>query len=142
MSDQTVASRPIVTAGDIDRPLSPHLQVWRWTVTMASSIAQRATGIAQYAGMALLVGWLLAAAVGEATYTTFMQIMASPIGLLILIGYTLSVMYHTAKGLLHLIWDSGHLIAKPQAKMATMLCFGFAVIATIIIWAIGFGIGG
>ncbi|WOI54827.1 succinate dehydrogenase, cytochrome b556 subunit [Parvularcula sp. LCG005] len=123
-------------------PLSPHLQIWRWAVTMASSIAQRATGVALYAGYVLLVVWVAAAAIGDDAYNGVRAFLASPFGILILIGFTWAQMYHMCKGILHLIWDSGHAIEKGSAKIAAWTVFGLSALLTIIIWAVAFSVTG
>lgn len=136
MVDTTSDPRPIFspTAPLPSRPLSPHLQVWRWTVSMASSIAQRATGIGLYAGSVLLVAWIASAAIGEGAYTTMKGILGSPLGILVLVGFTWAQMFHLCKGILHLVWDSGNLIAKDVAQRMTLIVFVASVVLTVAIW--------
>lgn len=139
MADQsTAARRPMFdpAVAPSDRPLSPHLQVWGWTVTMASSIAQRATGIALYAGFALLTVWLACGAIGESAYGAFQSILGSPLGLVVLAGFTWAQMYHLCKGILHLIWDSGHLLGKDAGKTTTTIVFVASIALTAAIWAV------
>jgi hypothetical protein len=73
------------------RPMSPHLQIWRWHVTMAASIATRATGVALYVGLLIVAGWALSLAAGADAYAGYMGLLASPIGLLVLFGITVSI---------------------------------------------------
>lgn len=100
------------------RPLSPHLQVWRWHVTMASSILHRATGGALYAGAVGLAGWLFLAAYYPDLFAVAQGVLASPIGVLALFGIAVSLFYHLANGIRHLIWDMGHGL-EPKAANAS-----------------------
>ena len=92
----------------IERPLSPHLQIYRWTWTMAMSIVHRVTGVALYAGALLLAGWLLALASGPHAYDGVARFFGSVIGRLILFGYTWALMHHLLGGVRHLVWDFGY----------------------------------
>ena len=92
----------------IERPLSPHLQTYRWTLTMALSIVHRATGMALYFGTLLLAWWLIAAASGPGAYANVQAFTGSFIGRLILFGYTWALMHHLLCGLRHLVWDLGY----------------------------------
>src|SRR6185312_2731617 len=89
------------------RPLSPHLQIYRLTLTMAMSIVHRITGAALYFGLALVAWWLIAAATGPNAYATFEAFAGSLIGRLILFGYTWALIHHGLGGIRHLIWDFG-----------------------------------
>src|SRR6478752_7855741 len=91
----------------IERPLSPHLQVYRWTLTMALSIVHRATGIALYFGTLLLVWWLIAAASGPAAYAHVQAFAGSIIGRLIAFGYTWALVHHAMSGIRYLVWELG-----------------------------------
>lgn len=103
--DQT--GRFVVQPNGRVRPLSPHLQVWRWHVTMAASILNRLTGGALSVGSILVFLWLLALAFGPDAYVTFTGSMSSPLGLLVWFGLTLALCVHLAGGIRHLIWDKG-----------------------------------
>jgi succinate dehydrogenase / fumarate reductase cytochrome b subunit len=83
------------------RPLSPHLQIYRWTITMTMSIVHRATGIANYAGTLLLVIWLGAAAWGQEPLNAVNAIYGSWFGQLVLFGYTWSLIHHMLGGIRH-----------------------------------------
>lgn len=116
------------------RPLSPHLQVWRWHVTMLASILTRMTGVGLYAGAVLVALWLAALAFGPEAYTQFLRLGASPLGLLIWIGLTLSLLYHLAAGVRHLIWDVGCLLSPKDATTLSWFSIGFGLIGTIAFW--------
>lgn len=90
-----------------DRPLSPHLTVYRWPITMTLSILHRMTGVALTIGLIALVVWLEAIAVGADAYTTVMQWLSTPIGKLLLLGWIASFFLHFANGVRHLFWDLG-----------------------------------
>src|SRR3546814_6166654 len=84
---------------NVERPLSPHLQIYRWPVTMATSILHRATGIALAVGSLLLAWWLLAAAAGPDYYSMVQAIMGSWLGRLVLFGFTWALLYHLLSGI-------------------------------------------
>lgn len=118
------------------RPLSPHLQVWRWHATMAASIFHRATGAALYGGMFLLSAWIIAIASGPEAYAVAEQAIFSLIGQLILFGFTLAIMYHLANGLRHLIWDGPGVGFSPAvASTISVFNFAFAILAAAGIWS-------
>lgn len=100
--------------GQVDRPLSPHLQIYKWQLTMALSITHRATGIALSVGTVLLVWWLLAAAMGPAQYSEAQWFFGSWIGVLVLVGWTWSLFFHLCNGIRHLFWDVGHGLDLPS----------------------------
>jgi len=95
------------TSGLKDRPLSPHLQIYRPMLTMMMSIVHRLTGAALYLGMLLLVWWLIAAAAGPNAYASLQWFMETLLGRLILFGYTWALIHHMLGGIRHLIWDTG-----------------------------------
>src|SRR5271169_6259674 len=90
------------------RPLSPHLQIYRWPVTMATSITHRATGVALSAGTLLLAWWLIATASGPEAFATFQNLAANPIGEIVLLGFVWSLAFHLLNGIRHLAWDLGY----------------------------------
>jgi succinate dehydrogenase cytochrome b subunit len=119
-----------------ERPLSPHLQVWRWHITMATSILHRATGVALYVGALIAAAWAISLAQGPDAYATFKQVMGSPLGRLVMFGLTLSYFYHLANGVRHLVWDSGHGLDVKSANASAVLVFAFTAAATVAVWAI------
>ena len=119
----------------LERPLSPHLQIYRWSWTMAMSIFHRVTGTANYLGTILVAVWLLAMATSPATYDMVQGFFGSMIGRLILFGYTWSLMHHMLGGIRHLIWDFGHgLEPGTRFAMARLTLIGSATL-TVLIWA-------
>lgn len=117
------------------RPLSPHLQIWRWHVTLAASILHRFTGIALYAGAFLLAFWLVSLASGPQAYAAAEGLFLSWFGRLALFGVTAAGAFHIATGVRHLVWDTGRGF-KPATADATAwaACF-FALLATTALWA-------
>jgi succinate dehydrogenase / fumarate reductase cytochrome b subunit len=117
-----------------DRPLSPHISIYRWPITMAASILHRATGIAMAVGLIVLAGWLLAAAAGPDDYRTFQYTMMSLPGRLLLIGWSLAFFYHLSNGIRHLVWDAGKGFERQQANRSTWIVFASAAVLTSLFW--------
>ena len=123
-------------------PLSPHVQIWRWHVTMAASILTRATGVALYAGF-LIVAWgALALASGPDAYATFLAVVGSVPGRLVLFGTVFSIFYHMAAGVRHLVWDFGKGFLPKTANLTAMAAMAFGLAAAIIVWVIAMMTGG
>ena len=118
------------------RPLSPHLEIYRFTLTMAMSIVQRITGIANYVGTLLLVIWLGAAALGGETYTTVSAIFGSWIGQVVLFGYSWSLFHHMLGGVRHFIWDSGRMLDPEGRELIARLQLAGSIVLTLAAWAI------
>lgn len=130
-----------VPRGPADRPMSPHLSVWRWHVTMAASILTRVTGVGLYLGALILAAWALSLAGGPEAYGTFKALLGSPLGKLVLFAFSLSFFYHLAAGVRHMVWDLGYGLKVPHANALSIASFTFAIAATIAVWAIAFMIG-
>lgn len=116
------------------RPLSPHLQIYRWQITMLMSIAHRITGVALAVGTLLLVWWLVALAAGPAAFAQAQGFIGSWFGLLLLFGWSVALFYHLCNGIRHLIWDAGR-----GFEISSMYASGYAVLAataalTVIAW--------
>ena len=105
------------------RPLSPFLTVYRWPITMATSIIHRMTGVGLAGGILLLAWWLIAVASGPETYNDFCTIVATPLGQLVMFGFVWSLAYHTVNGMRHLAWDFGYGFAVPTANRTGILVF-------------------
>ena len=116
------------------RPLSPHLTIYRWPMTMAMSIAHRVTGSALYVGTALLAWWLIAVASGPNAYATFQMVAGSWFGRLVLFGYTWALIHHMLGGIRHLIWDTITGMEPGERDwLARATIFG-SVALTILLW--------
>ena len=119
-----------------ERPMSPHLQVWRWHVTMACSILTRATGMALYVGALLLAGWAVSLASGPDAYASYMGLLGSIPGKVVLFGLTVSLFYHLAAGVRHLVWDSGFGFRPRTADMSGMAAIAFGLAAAVAVWVL------
>jgi succinate dehydrogenase / fumarate reductase cytochrome b subunit len=124
--------------GPANRPMSPHLSVWRWHVTMATSILHRGTGMALYVGALVLAGWVAALAGGARSYDVYMRLLGSPLGLLVLFGLTVAFLYHLANGIRHLVWDTGKGLEPKTAEATGWAAIVFGVVAAVLIWIIAF----
>jgi succinate dehydrogenase / fumarate reductase cytochrome b subunit len=116
------------------RPMSPHVQVWKWHLTMASSILHRFTGIGNYIGIVLVIAWLFATAVGPDLYEPLAGLIGSIWGQLILFGFTLSVSYHLLNGLRHLVMDAGQGYMPKLASLTAGLVIVLAAVMAVAIW--------
>ena len=120
--------------GSAARPLSPHIGIWRWHVTMLASILHRATGMALYVGALILAAWAIALAVGPDAYAGFKAVLGSWLGKLVLFGLTVSAFYHLASGVRHLIWDTGAGLEPKKADAACLASIAFGVVAAVLLW--------
>ncbi|MEM8876497.1 MAG: succinate dehydrogenase, cytochrome b556 subunit [Pseudomonadota bacterium] len=119
------------------RPLSPHLQVFRPIITMMMSIFHRITGAALYFGTLIVVWWLAAAASGPESYAFTVGLMTSPLGLLILLGYTWSLFHHMLGGMRHLVWDTGRALDKHTATWMAWGTLIGSIVLTALTWLVG-----
>ena len=120
-----------------DRPLSPHLQIFRWYFTMALSIAHRITGIGLALGLVLLTWWLVALASGPDAFATVQAVLHSWFGALVLFGYTLVLFYHMGNGIRHLVWDFGYGFDVEVARRSGVAVLVFAGAMTLLVWLVG-----
>ncbi|MFC4763056.1 succinate dehydrogenase, cytochrome b556 subunit [Dyella koreensis] len=127
---------------DTRRPLSPHLQIYKWQVQMVTSILHRATGIALAVGTLLVLWGLLSLAGGEASFNQFKTCVGSPIGLLLLFGWSWALFYHLCNGIRHLVQDAGAGYAIPQFVRSSWLSVVGSIVLTVIVWAYVLTAGG
>ena len=120
------------------RPLSPHMTVYRWPITMTMSILHRITGGALYVGTALVAWWLFAAATSEPHFNVVHGIVGSWFGMLILFGYTWALIQHLLGGLRHLVWDTGAGLEKHTASQLSLATLIGAIVLTLALWALYF----
>lgn len=121
-----------------ERPLSPHLQIYRLTTSMVMSGAHRITGMALCFGMLLLAWWLMAAASGPNAYAKFQAAAGSWIGWLVLLGFTWSLLHHALGGVRHLIWDLGYGFEPNEREWLARATLIGSIALTILVWAIGY----
>ncbi|WP_298426197.1 succinate dehydrogenase, cytochrome b556 subunit [Rhodoblastus sp.] len=120
------------------RPLSPHLEIYKWSPTMAASIAHRATGVALYFGTLLLVYYLVAAADDVHSFNFASAIFGSFLGQLVLFGYTFVLLLHVMGGLRHAIWDAGKGFDPEARDKLAIGSFAAAAILTVLLWIVSF----
>lgn len=119
-------------------PLSPHLQIYGWTITMAASITHRVTGMALAAGTLLLLWWIIAAAFSPDAYAAFQRAAGHPIGEIVLFGFVWSLMFHLLNGIRHLAWDMGYGFKVGTAKLTGALVYAGSVALAGGIFALAF----
>ena len=117
-----------------ERPLSPHLQVYRWQITMTMSILHRASGVLLVVGAFGLAWWLLAVAAGGESYAHASACLASPFGQFVLFGFSLALVYHLLNGIRHLLWDAGWGFKIPQVYKSGYTVLALTVVFTAAIW--------
>lgn len=116
------------------RPMSPHVQVWKWHVTMLGSILHRVTGFGNYIGAMLLAGWLFAVASGPEEYGAFAGLVALPAGQVVLFLFTLSFCYHLLNGVRHLVLDAGEGYTPKTASFTATLVLILAILLAAAVW--------
>lgn len=116
------------------RPLSPHLQVYRLTISMLMSILHRITGAALYVGTLLLAWWLVALAQGPNYFSFVNDLLGSWVGRLVLFGYTWALMHHMIGGLRHLVWDTGRGFDLKTVNALSWMTILGSLISTALIW--------
>ncbi|APG05382.1 succinate dehydrogenase, cytochrome b556 subunit [Luteibacter rhizovicinus DSM 16549] len=117
------------------RPLSPHLQVYKWQVQMASSILHRATGIILAVGSLLIVWGLAALAAGQDAFATFTACATSLLGTIVMIGWTLAFFYHLCNGIRHLVQDTGKGYAIESFVRSSWMAIIVSIVLTVAVWA-------
>lgn len=124
----------------VRRPLSPHIQVYRWPLSMALSILHRVTGVALSVGTLLMTWWLVAATVSDNAYAAVQWFIGSAIGLLLLFGWTLALFFHFFAGLRHLVWDAGFGFDPPEYNISGWAVVVATGVATLLIWIVGLAV--
>ncbi len=117
-----------------DRPLSPHLSVYRWPITMTVSILHRMTGAGLSLGFAVLALWLMSAASGSESYGEINGFLQSGLGRLLLIGWSFAFFFHLSNGVRHLFWDVGRGFEKSQANASAWFVVVLTVALTLAFW--------
>ena len=122
--------------GQGERPLSPHLQIYRPLINMVMSIFHRITGSALYFGTLLLAWWLVAAATGPDHFNFVNDIMGSIPGRIVLVGYTWALIHHMLGGIRHLIWDTGSALDLESVDRLSWATIIGSIVLTVVIWAL------
>jgi len=119
------------------RPISPHLGVYKFMYTMSLSILHRLTGCVATVGFLVFVWWLMALASGPDSYAGAMQLLSSPFAKLLLVGFTFSFVYHFCNGIRHLVWDTGRGLERAQARRSG----AFVIVAAVVLTALAIWFG-
>ncbi|MCB9948831.1 MAG: succinate dehydrogenase, cytochrome b556 subunit [Rhodospirillaceae bacterium] len=125
-----------------ERPLSPHLQVYRPQITSVLSIVHRLTGVALCVGTLLLVWWLVAAAAGPDAFEAAQGFIGSIFGRLILFGWSWALLYHLCNGVRHLVWDAGYGFELDTLTRSGWLTLVVSIGLTLIAWIAGYAMMG
>ena len=115
------------------RPLSPHLQIYRWQISNTLSILNRITGIILSVAFVLFCGWLLALASGPDAYDTVASVLRGPLGVIVLLGTAAAFFFHLLNGVRHLLWDVGVGFEKPQARFSGWLVVAGTALFTLVL---------
>lgn len=123
-------------AGAIERPLSPHLQVYRKLSNMVASILHRITGAALYFGSALLAWWLIAAATGPQYFNYVNGLFGTIPGKIVLLGYTWALINHAIGGIRHFVWDTGRGFSIGTINLFSTGTLVLSVLLTLVLWGV------
>jgi succinate dehydrogenase / fumarate reductase, cytochrome b subunit len=123
-----------------NRPLSPHLQIYRPMLSMTMSIMHRITGIALSAGFILLVWWFMAAAISDDYFNLVNGYFSHWFGRLVLFGFTWALMHHMLGGLRHFVWDTGRGFALNKVEWMVRANLIGSIVLTILVWVIVYGV--
>jgi succinate dehydrogenase / fumarate reductase cytochrome b subunit len=126
----------------MERPISPHLQVYRPQITSVLSIVHRITGVALTAGTLLLTWWLVAAAYGPDAFTNAQAFVGSWFGQLLLWAFTFGLFYHLGNGIRHLAWDFGWGFELSQVRASGVAMLAFAAAGTLLTLIIAYATRG
>lgn len=124
------------------RPISPHIQIYRWLWTMFFSIVHRATGVALSVGALVLLWWLIALAQGPELFSMTQAMLGSVVGRIFLLGWTWSLYFHLFNGIRHIAWDIGLGFGLPIARLTGWIVMVSSIIATLVTWGCGYMILG
>lgn len=121
-----------------ERPLSPFTSIYRWPVTMLTSIVHRVTGVGLGLGTLVIAWWLIATAAGPGAYADFSAAAGHWLGKLVLFGFTWALVYHALNGIRHLVWDVGYGFEKRTATRTGTLVIVLSVVLTILVWVFAY----
>ena len=135
-----MASTDTAPRGLRARPMAPHLQVYRMSITMVMSGAHRITGLCMYIGTLLLAWFLFSAAADAATFSWFSAFIHSWIGRFVLLGYTWSLLHHLLGGVRHMAMDMGYVLDQPNLDKFAWGVLYASLTATLVVWIIGYSV--
>lgn len=125
-----------------ERPLSPHLQIYKLELPMLLSGLHRISGIALSVGTVLLASWIISAAYSAEVFSWISGLLGSLVGQLLLFGWCFSLIYHSINGVRHLIWDTGRLLDVEQINSSSKIVLALSVLLTIFAWFLAGGFPG
>ncbi len=125
-----------------ERPLSPHLQIYKVELPMLLSGLHRITGIALSVGSILLVAWISSAVYSAEAFASMNRFLGGYIGQFVLFGWTFSLIYHSVSGVRHLIWDTGRLLEVKQIYSSSKIVLAIAIVLTLLAWILAGGFPG
>lgn len=123
-----------------ERPMSPHIMIYRPQLTSVLSIIHRGTGVGLSVGTLFITWWLVSAALGPGPYEATRELYGSWIGLLILFGFSVCLFYHLCNGVRHLLWDIGLLLEIEEVNWSGWVMLLASLGLTIVAWIIGFSL--
>ena len=123
-----------------NRPLSPHLQIYRPMLSTAMSILHRITGVALALGMVLLVWWFTAASISASYFDFVNQLFSCWIGRIFLLGFTWALMHHMLGGLRHFVWDLGRGFDLKKVEWLVRANVIGSLALTLLLWIIAYGV--
>lgn len=123
-----------------ERPLSPHLQIYRPMLSMTMSIMHRITGVALYFGSVLIVWWLVAAATSDSYFDLVQAFFGHWFGQLVLFGFSWALIHHAIGGIRHLIWDTGRGFELSTVEWMVRANLIGSIVLTILLWVVGYGV--
>ena len=124
----------------VQRPLSPHLQVYKWPVSMALSIGHRISGVGLAIGTLLMTWWLVAAALSDGAFAAVQGVLSSVIGVIALMAWTAALIFHLFSGIRHLMWDIGVGFDDRSYRTSGWTVVVAVVAVTLIVWAVGLAV--
>ena len=127
---------------DAQRPLSPHLQIYRPMLTMMMSIAHRISGMGNAIGFVLLTWWLVAISSGPEAYATVNDFFGSIVGRFLLFVFSWGLIHHMLGGIRHLIWDTGRRLDKVSIEIFAWGTIIGSTTLTVLLWIAGYWLRG
>jgi succinate dehydrogenase / fumarate reductase cytochrome b subunit len=121
-------------AKPVNRPLSPHVFIYRWPLASLLSIGHRIMGVGLTIGTLLLTWWIASAAYGPSAYETATDFLGSPLGYLLLFGFSFALFFHLCNGIRHLLWDIGKNFEIAQTRRANVFVIAGTLALTAITW--------
>ena len=135
MSETATSTSPAPTKRE--RPLSPHLQIYKPQISSVMSILHRITGIGLALGAVALTLYLASAAAGPLEYEQMQRVMGSPVGIVLLMGWSWALFYHLTNGIRHLLWDAGYGWDLESVHTSAFVSIGATTFLTLLAWIFG-----